>query len=369
VIAADLDEDGDMDLAVTNKSSFTISILRNNGDGTFAEKVDYTTEFGPGSLDAADLDGDGDIDLVTANQVNESVSVFTNNGDGTFAAQADYTTGLSPTSVAVGDLDGDGDIDVVVTNRNSQTVSVFKNNGDGSFAVKIDDTTGVSPYSVIAADLDGDGTLDLATANNASNTVSIFLNATPLPVELTSFTAMNKGPSVELAWKTATEVNNYGFEIHRSKGQNEAEAWEDVGFVEGTGTSTSPREYSFRDDGLTAGTYLYRLKQIDRDGQFEYSPEVKVTVNGTAQAFVLEQNYPNPFNPETAIRYQLSAFGHISLKVYDMLGREVATLVDEVKEAGTHSVRFDGSKLPSGIYICSLHHGNVSSTTRLVLMK
>ena len=128
-----------------------------------------------------------------------------------------------------------------------------------------------------------------------------------LPVELTSFSANVSGSSVELNWQTATEVNNYGFEVERNVHTStllSATKWEKLGFVNGNGNSNSPKDYSFIDDKVSTGKYYYRLKQIDNDGQFEYSKKVEVSFMKPNE-FKLEQNYPNPFNPSTTIRFNL----------------------------------------------------------------
>ncbi|MDP1678067.1 MAG: T9SS type A sorting domain-containing protein [Bacteroidota bacterium] len=196
-----------------------------------------------------------------------------------------------------------------------------------------------------------------------------------LPVELTSFTATAKNNLVELKWNTATEINNFGFEIEKSRiqntevsSQNTAKAWQKIGFVEGNGTTNSPKAYSFVDQSAQGKT-AYRLKQIDRDGKFEYSQEIEVVISQIPQMFSLMQNYPNPFNPVTMINYQLPINSLATLKVYDALGREAATLVNETKEAGTYSAKFDGSKLSSGIYFYTLQAGNFIATKKLTLMK
>ena len=118
-----------------------------------------------------------------------------------------------------------------------------------------------------------------------------------LPVELTSFTACVIGNAVKLSWETETEVNNYGFEVERSKKFDaRSETWEKIGFVNGNGNSNSPKSYFYEDKNVTAGKYSYRLKQIDNDGQFEYSKTIEVNITLPAK-FELSQNYPNPFNP------------------------------------------------------------------------
>ena len=145
-------------------------------------------------------------------------------------------------------------------------------------------------------------------------------------------------------------------------------AWTKIGFVEGNGTTNAPKSYSFTVKSASGKT-SYRLKQIDRDGKFEYSQEVEVTAASAPKEFALEQNYPNPFNPTTAISYQLSANSFTTLKIYDVIGREVATLVNEVKEAGTYTAQFDGARLSSGIYFARLSSLGKTQMRKLLLLK
>ncbi|MBK6913193.1 MAG: T9SS type A sorting domain-containing protein [Ignavibacteriales bacterium] len=187
---------------------------------------------------------------------------------------------------------------------------------------------------------------------------------------------------VILNWQTATEVNNYGFEIERntplsplSRGEVEGNVWEKIGFVNGNGNSNSPKSYSFIDDDVSAGSYLYRLKQIDNDGQFEYSKTVEVSFI-KPDAFALEQNYPNPFNPTTIIRYTIPttplSFGEglgVRLKVFDVLGNEVAALVNETQQPGTYEVEFNADKLSSGVYYYRLQTVNIIETKKMILIR
>ncbi|MBX3007828.1 MAG: leucine-rich repeat protein [Melioribacteraceae bacterium] len=200
-----------------------------------------------------------------------------------------------------------------------------------------------------------------------------------LPVELTSFTASNTNGKVLLNWQTATEVNNYGFEIERCKKQEaRSETWEKIGFVQGHGNSNSPKNYSFTDSNPPSGKVQYRLKQIDYDGQFEYSEIIEATIDSPTN-FALEQNYPNPFNPVTTIKYSIpnvgTGFSLSVLKVYDILGNEVATLVNEPQPAGNYEVKFDarnaehGPSMASGVYLYKLQVGSFVQTKKFVLMK
>jgi hypothetical protein len=182
-------------------------------------------------------------------------------------------------------------------------------------------------------------------------------NDNPLPVQLISFKVENKMNNVILSWKTETEVNNHGYEIerkvtHTSTSLSENK-WEKIGFVQGSGNSNSPKEYTFTDNSVKSGIVSYRLKQIDSDGTYSYSHEIEVQVD-IPKEFRLSQNYPNPFNPSTTISFQLPEAGHVTLKVFDILGREITTLVNKVKDAGYYTVQFDGSNLVSGVYIYTI---------------
>ena len=190
----------------------------------------------------------------------------------------------------------------------------------------------------------------------------------PLPVELSSFSASIIGSTVKLNWRTETEVNNYGFEVERCALSAEHQAWENIGFVNGNGNSNSPKSYSFEDKNVTAGKYSYRLKQIDNDGQFEYSKTIEVDL-GAPKKFELSQNYPNPFNPNTTIRFSLPEAGNVKLTLFNILGQEIKTLVNEFKESGVHTINFDASGLNSGMYIYELESGSFVQTRKMTLVK
>jgi len=166
-----------------------------------------------------------------------------------------------------------------------------------------------------------------------------------VPVELTSFSAIVNQGNVVLNWTTATETNNQGFEVERNNGNE----FFTVGSVTGHGTTTEIQNYTFTDRNVPVGSYSYRLKQFDFDGRYEYSDPVEIEVIAPAE-FALDQNYPNPFNPSTKITFRLAVDSKVSLKVFDLLGQEVMTIINNDLTAGSHQVDFSANNLNSGVY-------------------
>lgn len=195
-----------------------------------------------------------------------------------------------------------------------------------------------------------------------SNAIANTFASDPLPVELVSFTALFNNETIILNWKTATEINNYGFEVVRKVGSSQvtvgSEEWEVVGFVEGNGNSNSINYYEFIDPNISGGIYYYRLKQIDTDGIFEYSNIISVNTekqNFLPNDLILNQNYPNPFNPVTLIKYSIPSDGLISLKIYDSLGREASVLENVYKTKGNYEIEWNASEFSSGTYYIRLN--------------
>jgi hypothetical protein len=197
-----------------------------------------------------------------------------------------------------------------------------------------------------------------------------------LPVQLSSFRARaTSSSSVFLEWTTVSEINNYGFEVQRRRASHAEFITVQNSFVPGHGTTLEPQHYSYTDTTVTPGSWQYRLKQIDLDGTVHYGTEVSVVVltgvheSNLPLVFALHQNYPNPFNPSTRIEYDLASAASVTLKVYDVLGREVTTLVDGMENVGFKSVEFDASKLSSGIYFYRLQAGAFVETKRLTVLR
>lgn len=188
----------------------------------------------------------------------------------------------------------------------------------------------------------------------------------PLPVELSSFTASLNQNNVDLEWQTKTEVNNYGFNVERKINEDE---WSTIGFVEGHGNSTSPKNYSYKDDDLFSGgsRFSYRLKQINNDGTFEYSDIIEVEV--LPDQYELSQNYPNPFNPNTTIRFSLPEQTRLRINIYSILGELVKTIAEGIYEAGYHKVIFEANDLTSGTYIYRVESSEFVQTRKMLLLK
>lgn len=187
-----------------------------------------------------------------------------------------------------------------------------------------------------------------------------------LPVELSSFTSVINKNNVTLNWSTAVEVNNAGFDIERKSATAD---WTKISHIEGHGNSVQPQNYSVTDGGLAIGSYNYRLKQIDLNGNFEYFELTNEVVVGQPLQYDLSQNYPNPFNPSTNINFEIPDNGFVNIKLYDVTGREVKTLLNDFKSAGYYSIQLNAADLSSGIYFYTLTSGNFVSTKKLNLIK
>ena len=205
-----------------------------------------------------------------------------------------------------------------------------------------------------------------------------FSSVGALPVEITTFIATVTNDNIQLNWVTVTEVDNYGFYVERNSvslngtGKRFLESlcnWVQIGFVNGHGNSNSPKEYSFVDKSVFPGLYQYRLKQVDTDGGFIYSKVIEVRFDYTPKDYKLEQNYPNPFNPITIISYSIPTASNVTLKVFDVLGNFIATLVDQKQVAGSYKINFDGSELSNGVYIYKIQTGNFIAVKKMSLLK
>jgi hypothetical protein len=187
-----------------------------------------------------------------------------------------------------------------------------------------------------------------------------------VPVELAGFTASVSGNDVTLNWQTATELNNMGFEIERRAVNAQ---WVELGYMEGNGTTTEASAYTFVDKNVFAGTYNYRIKQIDFDGSFEYYNLEDAVEVGVPDQYGLSQNYPNPFNPTTKITYSVPVDGFVSISIFNILGEKVTTLINANVKAGNYELTFDATNIASGMYLYRMEAGDFISVKKMMILK
>jgi hypothetical protein len=321
----------------------------NNGGGTDGEEFTFPT-------DAVTA---GDFIYVASDSV--SFNAF-------FGFDPNYTSGAML-------INGD---DAVELFKNGLVYDIFGDiNVDGSgqpwdyldgWAYRVNDT-GPDDSTFVLANwtFSGINALDGETSNaTAATPFPIGTFTSTIPVELTSFSATVNDNEIKLVWNTATELNNYGFEVERSVDNN---SWTAIGFVDGNGTTSNPNSYTFIDKvNNLSGSYTYRLKQVDHDGSYEYSKSIEVVL-GTPTAYKLDQNYPNPFNPSTLISFTLPEAGITNLVIFNSLGQEIATLVNGQLEAGSHKYNFNAKNLTSGIYFYKLESENFVQVRKMMLLK
>jgi len=260
---------------------------------------------------------------------------------------------------------------VIVPGDNNDSVSLFVNptlsgNEPAPLVSHSDATTADIPVGRVALRQGSSATGPYLTIDGIRVSTSWNSLSSTVPVELTSFTGSYNNNAVVLKWNTATEKNNSGFNVEK---KNASGSWEQIGFVKGNGTVTKSSYYSFTDKNTnTTGKVYYRLKQVDFDGSFDYSSVVEVNVN-KALNYSLAKNYPNPFNPSTKIKFAIPARQHVTLKVFNLLGNEVATLVNDVRDAGSYTVEFNAKNLSSGVYYCRIQAGSFTQTNKMILTK
>jgi hypothetical protein len=306
-----------------------------------------------------DLNSDLIPDVLVASFANNGLNCLSGaDGAQLWSWQMDYQFGVA----SIPDLNNDGVEDVIAGARYGNLYTI---GGRGDTLLFMHSFPNDWLYTVNKIpSIDGNFSYEILAGTRDGKVVCFSGGTQAVPVELKSFSGYAADNKVSLNWTTATETNNSGFEIERKT----IGEWETIGFVPGSGTTTELRSYSFNDENISSGNYSYRLKQIDYNGLFEYSEVIEIEV-GVPSQYSLEQNYPNPFNPVTTISYSLKDKGLVSLKVYDILGNEVATLLNEEMESGTYEYKFNASAIASGIYFYTLKAGDFLSTKKMILLK
>ncbi len=306
-----------------------------------------------------DLNNDQIPDVLIASFANNGLNCLSGaNGAQLWAWQMDYQFGVA----TIPDINNDGVEEVLAAARYGNFYCI---SGNGDSLIYMHSFPGDWMYSVNKIpSIDGNFSYEMLAGTRDGKVVCFSGGTVAVPVELTSFSSYVSNGNVTLNWSTSTETNNQGFEIERKTNDN----WEQIGFVPGSGTTTELRSYSFIDENIFSGNFSYRLKQIDYNGQYEYSDVIEIEV-GTPNEYALQQNYPNPFNPTTTISYSIKEKGLVTLKVFDILGKEIVTLVSEEQNAGLYSLEFKALNFASGIYFYTLNSGEFISTKKMILVK
>ena len=376
ILIDDMNNNGKLDLVLINGNAGggiilgyqfcqIYTILKNNGDANYLPELLFTNEvnnlpywvINTGDPQLFDNNNDGLVDI------NSPGFIIKNNGNNIFSVLGNLN---AFSTIIQGDFNGDSKLDILAQIFGVSPLLTHLNDGTGNFQDYFIGSDNFYGRAYATGDFDNDGDLDVA-GSFTSFKVAILLNGDiPLPVELNSFTSETETNNVTLNWSTSSEENNAGYDIERSELNNN---WSKAGFVTGKGTTNNTNNYTFKDKNLQSGKYKYRLKQTDFNGNFKYyelSNEVSI---GVPDKFYLSQNYPNPFNPVTNLEFGISESGFVTLKVYDVLGNEVAVLVDENKAPGYYNIQFDGKNLSSGIYYYRLESSGFVQTKRMMLLK
>jgi hypothetical protein len=323
-----------------------------------------------------------------ANYLNNGGMIYMEGGDTWYY---DSQTPVHPMFNITGVSDGSGDLGTILGQNGTITQGMtFTYSGENSW---IDRITNIPPavtifrnqspdygcavaynagtYKTIGASFEFGGLSNGTAPSNRKvlmQKIIEFFGLGIIPVELVSFNAEVEQNVIVLKWETATETNNQAFMIERSSDNFN---FEKIGEIEGKGTTTEKQEYIFRDASISSGKgkVYYRLRQIDFDGTENLSEVIEVDYSMIPKVFSLSQNYPNPFNPMTTIRFDIPKEVKVTLKMYDMLGAEVETLIDEVMEPGYYKYEWNASKFASGVYFYRLTAGNFVSTKKLILLR
>lgn len=430
-LGMDLNNDRKTDLAVVNEVSKDFRIFLNNGTNFDTMFSIYPLPAGnyPSPSEAADFNLDGKVDIVIGNAGNNILSLFIAQGNAVFNSEIPYTASNNVRGVAVGDIDGDGDDDVVTANRGGSNISIFKNNGNGSFAGAVNvNTPGNAETAVMLTDANNDGILDAFIGCYSSREIVLMIGDGE-----GNFTFSSRSDLIGSPWAIAvgdingdgnadvaaalSSYNRMGVIFGNSAGGLGSVATyisgsfplaQDIGDLDGdndldliTSNYTGGNFYVFRNNGsgifsdapvvLPASSSGSCITVHDRDndgdldmaGIDEVDDLLFIFNNGTTgvqqisnevpETYSLHQNYPNPFNPSCRINYEIAVSGETVLTIYDVLGSEIITLVNEYQNAGNYSVEFSSEfiagGLPSGIYFYRLKSGNYDETKSMALLK
>lgn len=426
--AGDWDRDGDLDLAVPCRWAPSVVILKNNGRGSFTRSQSIKIDRRPLAVAAGDFDGDSSLDIAVANWIGNTVQILMNDGTGSFAVSQSIPVGGNPEGIAVGDFDHDGDSDLVVAYTSGTTIEILENDGHGKFTRLSPISVEYGPIAVVVADLNRDGNEDLAVANLLSNSVSILKNDgvghfTQTAVLGVGFnpaaivcgdwdkdgaadlaTINNFDGSISLLFgddsayfsrtATITSDNRYGRPLSAAVGDWNGDGSPDLALADGDWKAVlvllNDGKGGFGDTSMIpvpGSAYGIVAGDWDGDGRIDLAVthdvdnSVSILKNQpiiagvgprsttTPGSFALRQNFPNPFNPSTSITYALARRAHVLLRIYDILGRLIGTLVNEENPPGEYTIRWNAARYPSGVYFYRLEAGVFTAVKKMIVAK
>ena len=376
-----------MDFTCGNSTNNQVTVFTGDGTGSFSNIQNYTASSGIRGLVIIDTNGDGFPDIVTANRDGSNVSILMNNTDGTFASPFNFEgNGNGETAAATSDVNGDGIMDLFLGAIYSDEVMLWFGDGNGSFTFTDKVSVGNGPWMVVSGDVNNDGIPDVVCANSSGSSFSVVLCdssgnlSTPINYSTGGFPLSVDLGDVDGDLDLDIVTSNFSggnFTLYENDGTGTFINRNDLP----SNQAGSCAVFHDRDnDGDMDMTGIDELQDLLILFTNEKVTEVSEEEN-IPEKFVLYQNYPNPFNPSTKIRFTIPSFivsgakqsQLVTLKVYDILGNEIATLVNEEKEPGSYSVQFNTSSIKqltsSGMYFYILKAGNYSETKKMILLK
>ena len=402
VYAVDMDGDGDIDVLSASIYDDTIAWYENDGSESFTAHTISTSADGAWSVYAVDLDGDGDIDVLSSSGSDDKIAWYENDGasDPSFAATTITTDADGAYSVYAVDMDGDSDIDVLSASGNDDKIAWYENDGSESFTAHTITTSAGHAHSVYAVDVDGDGDIDVLSASVSDDKIAWYENIIPpspfdlvYPLNDTTIilTRDNFLDTLYFAWNQSVDPG--GDEVTYRR-EMTGDLPEYIRFIVESNEQTTTNMYKvpyhhiehyMHEAGveLISGTWTIIATDGEIDVYAENGP-FTLTIDGSKlniadsdiipETFALHGNYPNPFNPTTTISYDLPKWSQVTLGIYDLLGKQIKTLVNQSQDAGNKIAMWDGTddlgrQVSAGVYLYQIKAGEFTQTRKMLLLK
>jgi hypothetical protein len=384
IVSGDIDCDGDMDIIAALESLNGVGVYLNNGSGAFTSMPYFLTGIHPTAIAIGFIDDDAYPDIVTASWDTDypDIRVFTSNGNGTYTLKNFYTVGIRPLCIYIGDIDNDGDNDIGVgIDYSDPRVEFYLNDGNGNFTYSSNTQTLDRPYGIAGNDLNGDGFVDLVVSNKYSNSLSVLMNngygnftnyiyptIGSYPYGVT-LNDFNKDGKIDVA---TAMMNSQNIEVKLNTGGNPV--FTSCQYPNAFGVSTNLISSDFdNDDDIDIAVLNNSTNSVSF---YKNTDSISINVepigNEVPAVYKLRQNYPNPFNPSTKIRFEIPGKGnslYTTLKVYNSAGIEASTLVSSNLRPGIYEILWDAGNWATGVYYCKLQSGSFSETKKMMLIK